>query len=112
MVNHSRAQAKYVTRDVLGTMGESFHFAVSPAKQCGAGPYMFTSDPEMSAFCGAMSKCQVMTSNCGPGYNGWPKTFKYSPESTAKWTNPRCEDCDMPYEIPCGSVMAQAPGIL
>ena len=50
MANYSRARNNYVKSDVLGTMGESFHFAVTPAKQCGGGWYMFTSDPEMSAF--------------------------------------------------------------
>tara|TARA_B100001093_G_C26800931_1_gene1003363 strand:+ start:724 stop:1062 length:339 start_codon:yes stop_codon:yes gene_type:complete len=112
MANYSRARNNYVKSDVLGTMGESFHFDVTPAKQCGGGWYMFTGDPEMSAFCGSMTECQSATYSCGPGYNGWPKTFKYTPESDAKYANERCSTCNGPEQVPCATVAAAAPGIL
>ena len=107
----SRTRKKYIKSDNLGTMNESFHFEVSPARQC-AGWYMYTSDPEMSALCGSLSKCQIASQNCGAGFTGWPKTFNYTPESNSKYVNEQCSKCQDKIDIPCANIVSKAPGIL
>ena len=82
---------------------ENFHFEVSPYKKCAGGPYMYSSDPELKAFCDSIPQSQLDQAFCNNGVNnGWdrkshgfigmPVHFDYTPMSDDKWENHMCDD--------------------
>jgi|UniRef100_A0A6C0D0U1 hypothetical protein len=85
---------------------ENFHFELSPYKRCQGGPYMYSSDPELKAFCDSIPQEQLNQAFCNNGVNGgkggWdrkshgfigmPVHFEYTPMSDDKWENHMCDD--------------------
>jgi len=78
--------------------GESFHFEVTPQKQCHGGPYMYSSAPEeVKNYCNNLLSSQEGVDqynmyNCNGLYAGRPLNFPdFTPPSNDMWENEMCQ---------------------
>lgn len=53
---------------------DGFTFEVSPVKRCCGGPYTYSSNPNLKAFCDKISPEQKEQVCCNKGFTGIPKT--------------------------------------
>ena len=79
---------------------EGFLFELTPQKQCDGGPYMYSSNPQKQALCSQFSKKDLSRYECGPGFDGRPVWWNYSPESNSEWKNGRCSQIGIPPTDP------------
>jgi len=78
---------------------DNFTFEVSEQKKCQGGPYMYSSDPELTEKCSKYSNEELAQYNCPSGYNGRPVHFDYTPMSDSLWENKMCDSVN--YDTPC-----------
>jgi hypothetical protein len=78
--------------------GESFHFEVTPEKQCDGGPYMYSSAPDhVKNYCNKLLSSQEGIDqynkyNCNGAYVGRPLNFPdFAPPSNDMWENEMCK---------------------
>ena len=58
--------------------GQKAHqFEVNPVKKCCGGPYMYSSNPQLKAFCDKVTPEQKKQTCCGYGFHGHPVHFDH-----------------------------------
>lgn len=56
---------------------DEFQFEVNPVKKCCGGPYMYSSNPQLKAFCDKVTPEQKEQTCCGYGFHGRPAHFDH-----------------------------------